>query len=307
MALSAEDIQSLPLSIGDRALTREAVKAFQLAQGGGPMAPVQSAPAEDRTHHEQASQGAPGTSSDSDGNVGALLHDLIAKPGSGTADSSKQRLDLDPQVYLRGSGEGAKPLNILDYVPMSVRDIGAPEEVDLGGGATLRLPTRTKPKLQAVSPAMWLAANARIMAALIDGGHLDLSSVKDYLAYTVKVGELACRYTWQSVLVYDTEYRTNQAAMRYRWGTDAPHLSMVALKEKQPQPLDKKRSGPAIDNTSGLQRRRGPSGREICLQFNSARGCSFGSKCNLEHLCLVCLGSHPKCDHKNPAPGATGQ
>ena len=184
-----------------------------------------------------------------------------------------------------------------------MRDTGSPEEVDLGGGATLRL-ARAKPRLQAVSPAMWMAANARIMAAHLDRGHLDPTGVKDYLAYTVKVGELACRYTWQSVLAFDAEYRQNQADMQFRWGTDAPHLSVVALKEKPATPDKAKKTGTA-DGTA--PRRRGPSGKEICLQFNGVRGCSFGPRCNLEHVCLTCLGHHPRCDHTQRPAAASGQ
>ena len=59
------------------------------------------------------------------------------------------------------------------------------EEISLGPGATLKLTIGTKPKLHAVSPAMWIAANARIMAALYDSDDLDHGAAKDYMAYTV--------------------------------------------------------------------------------------------------------------------------
>ena len=66
----------------------------------------------------------------------------------------------------------------------------------LGPGATLKLNSGTKLKLHAVSPAMWIAANARIMASLYgDSGDLDHGAAKDYMAYTAKIGELASRYT----------------------------------------------------------------------------------------------------------------
>ena len=113
------------------------------------------------------------------------------------------RVDLDPQFYLyKASDETAKPHLITDFVSDTVTDT---EEISLGpGGATLKLTSGTKPKLHAVSPAMWIAANARIMAALYDSGDLDHGAAKaDYMAYTAKIGELASRlYTWASVLAY---------------------------------------------------------------------------------------------------------
>ena len=71
--------------------------------------------------------------------------------------------------------------------------------------ATLKLTTGTKPKLHAVSLAMWIAANARITAALYDSDDLDHSVAKDYTVYTAKIAELSSRLT--SVLAYDQEYR----------------------------------------------------------------------------------------------------
>ena len=54
---------------------------------------------------------------------------------------------------------------------------------------------------------MWIAANARIMATLVDRADLHGANIKDYMTYTAKVGELASHYIWASVLLYDQEYR----------------------------------------------------------------------------------------------------
>ena len=70
------------------------------------------------------------------------------------------------------------------------------QEISLGLEATLKLTSGTRPKLHAVSPAMWIAASARIMAALYDSDDLGHGAAKDYMAYTVKIGELASRSTW---------------------------------------------------------------------------------------------------------------
>ena len=80
----------------------------------------------------------------------------------------------------------------------------AEEEVALGGEVTLKL--NPNPKLDKVSPAMWITANSRIMGQMLyeSGKNFD---VRAYLQYTEMVGELAARYTWQSVLLFDEEYR----------------------------------------------------------------------------------------------------
>ena len=114
------------------------------------------------------------------------------------------RIDLDPRFYLHKASGEAKPHLITDFVSDTVTDT---EEISLGPGATLKLTSGTKPKLHAVSPAMWIAANARIIEALYDSDDLDHGAAKDYVAYTAKIGELASRYTWASVLAYDQEYR----------------------------------------------------------------------------------------------------
>ena len=49
------------------------------------------------------------------------------------------------------------------------------------------------------------------------------------------VRELAARYTWQSVLLVDEEYRQRQAKQDFPWGTDAPHQGTVTLRDRGPQ------------------------------------------------------------------------
>ena len=181
-----------------------------------------------------------------------------------------------------------KPHLITDFVSDTVTDT---EEISLGPGATLKLTSGTKPKLHAVSPAMWIAANARIMAALYDSGDLDHGAAKDYMAYTAKIGELASRYTWASVLAYDQEYRRRQAAARFRCGSDSQHLCTVLLKEKAATPTGIKQRG------GQTGRRVGPGGREVCIQYNHGK-CSYGPRCNFEHMCLLCLQAHPQSDHR---------
>ena len=77
---------------------------------------------------------------------------------------------------------------------------------------------------------MWVVASTRIMKAMMARPDF---CVKQYLTYTEMIGELACRFTWTSVLLFDEEYRQRQAAVGFPWGTEAPHLSTVLLRDRQ--------------------------------------------------------------------------
>ena len=238
-----------------------------------------------------------------------LLQDLLSVPSATTAGratsgltATMARLDLDPQVYLQRPREGEKPLLIPDFLPFA-HDEG-PDEIDLGGRATLTFKKRQQ-KLQSVSPAQWIAANARIMAALQEKGKLPgTEELKDYMSYTAKIGELACRYTWASVLAYDNEYRTQQTANSFRWGCDTQHLATVTLREKLQGTTGGRRqgdnSGMGTNRQDNTGRRTGPGGKEICLLYNRGR-CSYGPRCNFEHVCLLCAKGHAQVDHRDRA------
>ena len=76
-----------------------------------------------------------------------------------------------------------------------------------------------------------------------------------YLRYTEMMGELAARYTWQSVLLLGEEYRQRQAKQDFAWGTPDPHLSTVMLRDHDRTPqaatAKKKRQTKEASNTDG--------------------------------------------------------
>ena len=134
------------------------------------------------------------------------LDDLIRGDGAPRTHSeagrdSGGRVDFDPSFYLSThTAKGESALRIVDFVSGAGQET---EEIELGGGLCIKLPGSNKPKLDKVSPAMWMAANGRIFAQLINSGELSSKNdILDYVAYTTKIGELACRFAWQSVLVY---------------------------------------------------------------------------------------------------------
>ena len=214
-SLTGEDIDNFEgLKQGDRAAIRTAATQLQMEFGDGPLvtrpSPQSAAPT-------------------------GFLHELLDIKG---ADGSKvdhiirgmAKLDLDPWFYLNPTPTGeAKPLVITDYVSVTSQDAG--DEIQLGQGAMLKLAGTAKPKLSSVFPAMWISANARIMATSVDREDLHRGNIKDYM---VKVG--ATRYTWASILLYDQKHRCQQAVARFRWGGDSQHLSSVLLKEKSTTP-----------------------------------------------------------------------
>ena len=91
---------------------------------------------------------------------------------------------------------------------------------------TLKL--HPKPEVDKVSPAMWITASSRIMGQMLDESGKNFDA-RAYLQYTETVGELSARYTLQSVLLFDEEYRQRLAKQDFPWGTDAPHLGTVTV------------------------------------------------------------------------------
>ena len=116
-------------------------------------------------------------------------------------------------------------------------------------------------------------------------------------------GELAARYTWQSVLLFDEEYRQRQAKQGFPWGTDAPHLGTVMLRDRGPQ-LAPQQKRATTGGKANRSRPIGPSGKELCLQFN--RGTyHYGARCHYEHVCTTCGSSgHAGCHHQATSPAS---
>ena len=128
------------------------------------------------------------------------------------------------------------------------------------------------------------------MAALYDSDDLDHGAAKDYMAYTAKIGELASRYTWASVLAYDQEYRRRQAA-------DSQHLCTVLLKEKAATP-------------TGIKPRGGQTAAELdpaakkCAYNTTTESVLMGPRCNFE-LPVSAVPTGPPPVGSSPATGGS--
>ncbi len=222
-----------------------------------------------------------------------LTLDQLLQPSTSTTTNpaanvyGTTRMDLDPQVYLTRADAGNKAKTIIDFIPRAstMND----QEVEIGNGVILRLQGGTKPKLETITPAQWTAANARILAELIKEGQSSTQYTLDYLSYTAKIGELATRYTWSSVIAFDDEYRRRQAEFRFRWGSDSPHSSQLLLRERESAP--KKPQTRRTKPTSKIE-------MPFCFNFNNGRACQYGSDCRFRHACETCSGDHAKVNHK---------
>ncbi len=160
-----------------------------------------------------------------------------------------------------------------------------------------------RPRLSNVSWQQWVIANTRIFHALLFSSKVPtLQDIRDYLAYTVKVMELAGKYEWVSVLKFDDEYRQLQATYSLPWSYDSPHLHELILVPRAkprasaaPQPSSGNPATPAFATYSG-------DGRIICRSFNQRNGChppscSFAHVCNRKFQGKACGGAHSALHH----------
>ena len=126
--------------------------------------------------------------------------------------------------------QGEKILRIVDFIPSIV-----PQETEevlshMGHSRLVLSYGQQRPRLSSVSWQQWVIANTCIFHALLFSSKLPTTQdIRDYLAYTVKVMELAGKYEWVSVLKYDNEYRQLQATYNFPWSYDSPHLHELVL------------------------------------------------------------------------------
>ena len=83
--------------------------------------------------------------------------------------------------------------------------------------------------LSGITIAEWGAANMKLMNFLMSTGDLSRDKVEFYLAYTMKIFEMADVYEWSSILQFDQRYRELQAAHGFPWGDMRMALQMQLL------------------------------------------------------------------------------
>lgn len=302
--LTTDEFNSLGLSIGQLARLRHAVQNIK-DKTVGPMVRGKNG--------EQGVKNVPHLDIGTDPiSTHTPLSELLGGLSIQHANQDTTPLYLRPEVYLRTSisGDKGKHLDISEYVTRS--GLKAEEEEVVAGSGSTRIVIKSgqsKVKLETVTPTQWVGANARIMAELVATGMLKDRGILQYLAYTCKIGDLADRYDWRSVLLFDREYRVAQATHGFLWGTDVPHLLSVSLKEKifvnntahqdksrAPYPSQSVSHGRQIQPPGGRSR-QARNGRFICRLYNRGH-CNY-VKCRFEHACSVpgCGLNHPEVEH----------
>ncbi len=195
-----------------------------------------------------------------------------------------------PELDRRPSGayamhldrQNGKPdyYSIVDHLPGSV---GLFHESKVAGGngePELFLRSGLQRKLARVTPHEWNCANVMILDKLLKKGALGSHrGLREYLNYTFVINELAGRYTWESVLKYDDEYRQLQAVYGFPWGDQVDHLSKVFLKEKPANP----------PTPSG--------GKQYCGLYNTEGKECHWKRCKYTHACSLCGKAHPRYQH----------
>ena len=210
--------------------------------------------------------------------------------------SSVLRVDLNPQSYLynpRKEGPHSKYRAIIDYIPKSARTTGDDEE-EFELLPNVRLTTGRRSKLDSVTPAQWTAANACILADLVEQSPGDTKQLTlDYMSHTTKVGVLATHYSWRSAIRWDDEYREKQHLHQFRWGSDSAHMCLVQLvpRDKEPE-RNKRQQKPSTPAPVQTTRSIPP-----CFNWNKEIPCGQ-TPCNFKHECEWCKSpSHPKVRH----------
>ena len=166
---------------------------------------------------------------------------------------------------------------------------------------TLTLQDR-KPKLSSVTVEQFNIANLRIFYELLFSGKLStLRDIQEYLSYVIKILELANKYTWESVLLYDDEFRILQHTYGFSWATDHSHLHEAVLMPRWAAHLSRNKQGspsyllPYNNSDSGYKHPSNfvthlSSGSEICRLFNCRKGCQR-PQCKFSHVCNRKVGS----------------
>ena len=242
-------------------------------------------------------------------------------PVNGVTTAANQPVSLHDQFLARSDHHadmflapaavplGEKVLRIVDYTSSLVPRETEQTLSDMGGSRLLISYGQQRPRLESVSLSQWVVANTRIFHSLLFSCKLPTSrDVRDYLAYTVKIMELAGKYEWTSVLKFDDEFRQLQATYSFPWSHDSTHLHQITL-----VPKVKPKQNNSIQPSSFNQSFVGPNtavysadNKVICRKFNST-GCQ-NSPCHFAHVCnrkvkgKACSSSHPATQHGSPGP-----
>ena len=235
-----------------------------------------------------------------------------AHPPISLHDQFLVRSDQHADMFLAPAAVslGEKVLRIVDFVSSLVPKETEQTISDMGGSRLLISYGQQRPRLESVSLSQWVVANTRIFHSLLFSCKLPTSrDVRDYLAYTVKIMELAGKYEWTSVLKFDDEFRQLQATYSFPWSHDSTHLHQITLvpkaKPKQNNSLQPSSNQSFVGPNTAVY---SADNKVICRKFNSS-GCQ-NNPCHFAHVCSrkgkgkACSSSHPATQHGSQGPSS---
>ena len=222
-----------------------------------------------------------------------------------TTGNDGKVLTFDPFLFL-GTSEGKKATYrcVTDYVSLPLkdqrfRDGDSALELSVTNGK-LSVSDRKLP-LDKVNNPQYFEASLKILREMVRVDKVNASFIMDYIGYLIKISTMAQVFQWQSVLVYDREYRKAQADQGFNWDADNSYLMQLLLKAEGDKSQGTSYQGPARVMGRNPQLRKYKtdpnSGRQICERFNGRFGCKL-QHCRYSHVCLTCFSNHSDMIHR---------
>ena len=217
-----------------------------------------------------------------------------ALPSNGPSYNPSNMGYGDPRTILTLKSSGQKVVHITQFLTESTKKRlrGRRQGIVLGTGGDDNVVIRTEDEhpYRGVTISEWGAANARLMAHLLQTGALRKEDVEYYLAYTTQIFEYASVYEWEAVLEFDFIYRQRQAVHGFLWGQIPPNMQMSLVSRPRTTGVRQRVNNARFNQP--LTQRQGSSGNqqkssEPCWQFLAKNSnCPFGDRCRFSHTDL---------------------
>jgi hypothetical protein len=122
------------------------------------------------------------------------------------AQDQTQQLAFDPRSTLVLKARTTRTLHITDFLPDHVKRRRHPRtnlRLQATNADAYTIVQDSDTTYAGLSIDEWGAANCRLMNELLASKQLKRPDTEFYLAYTTKIFELASKFTWPSILIFD--------------------------------------------------------------------------------------------------------
>lgn len=227
------------------------------------------------------------------GNLDQLMREV--QDSDRTIGDAGAELQSDPWLDGRPAGKSIKALLVQDFCGLVIAPRKDHELAQFDGATLVAKGGPKRPQPQETTIAQYLVGSTRILASLLQNHQLQftLPAILGYLRYQVKIGEYLQSYSKESVMLFDQEFRLQEAGGQLKWGDDSLHLGLKYLTSQHTS---------ATKFTRPSARTPGPrdsrTGVEICRNFQTPDGCRH-SHCKYSHVCIRmgCNKPHPEYRH----------